>query len=108
MFAVEGLIHRYPTKVLIEMVATCPQYCGHCTRMDLVGLDVPQVEKMRLRNKRADRHAAALQYMRRVPWVRDVVVSGGDVANVPMPYLEKFLTSLFELENIRSVRLATK
>jgi lysine 2,3-aminomutase len=108
MFAVEGLIHRYPTKVLIEMIATCPQYCGHCTRMDLVGLDVPQVEKLRLRNKRADRHTAALEYMRRVPWVRDVVVSGGDIANVPIAYLETFLESLFEIENIRSVRLATK
>jgi lysine 2,3-aminomutase len=37
MWAVEGLTHRYPTKVLAELVPTCPQYCGHCTRMDLVG-----------------------------------------------------------------------
>jgi lysine 2,3-aminomutase len=108
MFAVDGLIHRYPTKVLIELTATCPQYCGHCTRMDLVGHDVPQVEKLRLRNNRKTRHDAALEYMRRVPWVRDVVVSGGDIADVPIKYLEAFLSSLFEIENIRSVRLATK
>ena len=37
MWAVEGLTHRYPTKVLAEILPTCPQYCGHCTRMDLVG-----------------------------------------------------------------------
>ncbi|HEY5658710.1 MAG TPA: lysine 2,3-aminomutase, partial [Myxococcota bacterium] len=37
MWAVEGLTHRYPTKVLAEIIPTCPQYCGHCTRMDLVG-----------------------------------------------------------------------
>ena len=37
MWAVEGLTHRYPTKVLAELLPTCPQYCGHCTRMDLVG-----------------------------------------------------------------------
>ena len=37
MWVVEGLTHRYPTKVLAELVTTCPQYCGHCTRMDLVG-----------------------------------------------------------------------
>ncbi len=47
MWVVEGLTHRYPTKVLAEMLSTCPQYCGHCTRMDLVGNDVPQVEKHR-------------------------------------------------------------
>ena len=108
MFAVEGLIHRYPTKVLIEMTSTCPQYCGHCTRMDVVGLDVPQVQKLRLRNNRKRRHAEAIEYLRRVPWVRDVVVSGGDIANVPIRYLEHFLAELFEIEHIRSVRLATK
>ena len=38
----EGLTHRYPTKVLAELLPTCPQYCGHCTRMDLVGNSTPQ------------------------------------------------------------------
>lgn len=42
MWAVEGLTHRYPTKVLAELVSTCPQYCGHCTRMDLVGNSTPR------------------------------------------------------------------
>ena len=47
MWAVEGLTHRYPTKVLAELIPTCPQYCGHCTRMDLVGNDTlpgPEVQ----------------------------------------------------------------
>ena len=30
MWAVEGLTHRYPTKVLAELLPTCPQYCGSC------------------------------------------------------------------------------
>src|SRR6266536_3113895 len=41
MWSVEGLTHRYPTKVLAEVLETCPQYCGHCTRMDLVGNSTP-------------------------------------------------------------------
>jgi lysine 2,3-aminomutase len=36
------------------------------------------------------------------------VVSGGDVANMPWPRLEAFLTELLEIENIRDIRLATK
>jgi lysine 2,3-aminomutase len=40
--------------------------------------------------------------------VRDVVVSGGDVANMPWPRLEDFLTKLLEIDNIRDIRLATK
>ena len=47
MWVVEGLTHRYPTKVLAELLPTCPQYCGHCTRMDLVGNSTPQVAKLK-------------------------------------------------------------
>jgi lysine 2,3-aminomutase len=40
--------------------------------------------------------------------VRDVVVSGGDVANIPWKNLEGYLMRLLELETIRDIRLATK
>jgi lysine 2,3-aminomutase len=108
MWVEEGLIHKYPTKVLVEVVTTCPQYCGHCTRMDLVGLDVPQVSKRRIGGRIGDRYDAMLDYLRSTRSVRDVVVSGGDVANAPIQQLEDFLTRLFAIENIRDVRLATK
>lgn len=108
MWVAEGLTHRYPTKVLAELLPTCPQYCGHCTRMDLVGNSTPVVEKLKLAGKPADRLEDMLSYLRRTPSVRDVVVSGGDVANLPWPRLEAFLTSLLEVESVRDVRLATK
>ncbi|MDT0215112.1 lysine 2,3-aminomutase [Rothia sp. ARF10] len=108
MWAVEGLTHRYPTKVLAEMLPTCPQYCGHCTRMDLVGNSTPQIVKLKLAGKPVDRHAAMLDYLQRTPQVRDVVVSGGDVANMPWKNLEGFLDKLLRIDNIRDIRLATK
>ncbi len=108
MWVAEGLTHRYPTKVLAELLPTCPQYCGHCTRMDLVGNSTPQVAKLKLRGKPVDRHEAILDYLRRTPGVRDVVVSGGDVANMPWRSLEGFLDRLLEVESIRDVRLASK
>ncbi|MFB6890266.1 KamA family radical SAM protein [Kitasatospora sp. NPDC056327] len=108
MWVVEGLTHRYPTKVLAELVATCPQYCGHCTRMDLVGTSTPQVEKARLVLRPGDRQEQMLDYLKRTPSVRDVVVSGGDLANVPWPQLESFLEQLLELESVRDIRLASK
>ena len=108
MWAVEGLTHRYPTKVLAELLTTCPQYCGHCTRMDLIGNSVPQVVKTRFENKQKDRYEAILEYLRRTPSVRDVVVSGGDMANLPIAHLEGFVSALLDIENIRDIRLATK
>ncbi len=108
MWTVEGLTHRYPTKVLAEMLPTCPQYCGHCTRMDLVGNSVPQVAKLKFAAKPQDRHAAMLDYLRAHPEVRDVVVSGGDVANLPFHQLETFVSALIEIPNVRDIRLASK
>ncbi len=108
MWVVEGLTHRYPTKVLAELLPTCPQYCGHCTRMDLVGNDVPQIEKTRFQIPPQDRHGQILDYLRRTPSVRDVVVSGGDIANMPIGQLEQFVSELMDIENIRDIRLASK
>jgi len=108
MWAVEGLTHRYPTKVLAEVLPTCPQYCGHCTRMDLVGNSTAQVDKHKFALKPVDRLDAMVDYLRRSPRVRDVVVSGGDVANLPWPRLESFVERLLEIDNVRDIRLATK
>jgi lysine 2,3-aminomutase len=108
MWVAEGLTHRYPTKVLAELLSTCPQYCGHCTRMDLVGNSTPQVNKLRLTLKPVDRFEAHFSYLRRTPEVRDVVVSGGDVANLPWPRLEAYVHSLLDIDNIRDIRLASK
>jgi lysine 2,3-aminomutase len=108
MWVAEGLTHRYPTKVLAELLPTCPQYCGHCTRMDLVGNSTPVVPKLKFGLKPVDRLDGMIDYLRRSPGVRDIVVSGGDVANMPWKNLEAFLQRLLEIENIRDIRLATK
>jgi lysine 2,3-aminomutase len=108
MWVAEGLTHRYPTKVLAEMLPTCPQYCGHCTRMDLVGNSTPVIDKLKFTLKPVDRIDHMLTYLRSHPEVRDVVVSGGDVANMPWPRLEAFVDSLLDVDNIRDIRLATK
>jgi lysine 2,3-aminomutase len=108
MWVAEGLTHRYPTKVLAELLPTCPQYCGHCTRMDLVGNSTAQVVKLKLAGKPVDRHQAMIDYLRATPSVRDVVVSGGDVANMPWKNLEAFLDRLLEIDTIKDIRLASK
>jgi len=94
--------------VLAELLPTCPQYCGHCTRMDLVGNPTAIVDKHKFELGRDARLEAMMAYLRSNPGVRDVVVSGGDVANLPWPRLESFVADLLEIPNIRDIRLATK
>src|ERR671922_31776 len=87
MWAVEGLTHRYPTKVLAELLPTCPQYCGHCTRMDLVGNSTPLVNKHKFTVKPPDRHGAMLDYLRRTPPTTPPAGRGGPPPPPPPPPL---------------------
>jgi lysine 2,3-aminomutase len=76
--------------------------------MDLVGNDTAQILKYKFEAKQQERWDAMLEYLRRTPSVRDVVVSGGDVANIPVKRLEEFVLALLDVPNIRDIRLATK
>jgi lysine 2,3-aminomutase len=107
-WAVEGLVHRYPRKVMVELTTTCPQYCGHCTRMDLVGPSTTLIAKRTFVTPRSERFELMLAYLRAHTEIHDVVVSGGDVANVPITLLERFVAQLLEIPHVHSIRLASK
>jgi lysine 2,3-aminomutase len=66
------------------------------------------VAKYKFEIKQPARHEQILDYLRRTPSVRDVVVSGGDVANLPIRVLEQFVSALLDIDNIRDIRLASK
>jgi lysine 2,3-aminomutase len=76
--------------------------------MDLVGNSTPAVHKLGLALKPVDRYDAQLAYLRAHPGVRDVVVSGGDVANVPWKQLVAYLMGVLSVPSVRDIRLATK
>ena len=67
---VPGLVHRYPDRVLMLITTQCASYCRYCTRSRIVG-DPTQ-------NFNRREHEAQLDYIRRTPQIRDVLISGGD------------------------------
>ena len=69
---------------------------------------MPQVDKLKFTVPQKDRHGQILDYLRRTPSVRDVVVSGGDIANLHITQLEPFVDALLDIPNIRDIRLASK
>ena len=64
---VPGLVHRYPDRVLMLVTTQCASYCRYCTRSRIVG-DPTQ-------NFNRRDHEAQLDYLRRTPQVRDVLIS---------------------------------
>jgi lysine 2,3-aminomutase len=76
--------------------------------MAVVGTDTPQFDKRRFGLGQSVRLERMLDYVRISPEVRDVVVSGGDVTNLPWSRLEAFVGRLLDIEHVRDIRLASK
>src|SRR3954468_16562213 len=68
---VEGIVHRYPDRVLLKLVHVCPVYCRFCFRREMVGPGTrPALSGKPL--------AAALAYIRQHPKIWEVILTGGD------------------------------
>jgi lysine 2,3-aminomutase len=68
---VPGLVHRYPDRVLLKLVSTCPVYCRFCFRRETVGQGAPAV----LSDAALD---AALAYVAARPEIWEIILTGGD------------------------------
>src|SRR5215467_16192775 len=68
---VEGIVHRYPDRVLLKLVHTCPVYCRFCFRREMVG---PGGRQGLTREKRD----AAYRYINEHPEIWEVILTGGD------------------------------
>lgn len=105
--AVPGLVHRYPDKVLLLSLDTCPVYCRFCTRSYAIGPDNGGVEKVSLKVSET-RWEAAFQYIKAHPAIEDVVISGGDTYQLKAEQLRAIGMRLLDIPHVRRMRFATK
>ena len=105
--SVTGLTHRYTDRALFLALDTCPVYCRFCTRSYSVGLDTDKVDKVHF-GAQAERWEEVFQYLSNHQEIEDVVISGGDVANLRADHIELIGNRLLEIDNIRRMRFATK
>ncbi len=97
---VPGLTHRYPDRVLLLLTDQCSMYCRHCTRRRLAGV----TDRPRSREQ-IDR---AVEYVRRTPAVRDVVLSGGDGLLLADEILEHVLQQLRAVPHVEIIRFGSR
>lgn len=97
---VPGITHRYPDRVLFLVSNVCAMYCRHCTRKRKVG----DVDSIPSRTQIMD----GLDYIRRTPQVRDVLLSGGDPFLLSDDYLDWILTELHKIPHVQVVRIGTR
>jgi len=97
---VPGLTHRYPDRVLMLVTHVCSMYCRHCTRRRVVGDHDAHLTRAQI-----DR---CIDYIRRTPIVRDVLLSGGDPLTLPDDRLEYILEQLRAIDHVEIIRIGTR
>lgn len=97
---VTGLMHRYPNRVLLMVSNKCSMYCRHCTRKRQVG-DVDSIpDKKQI--------SVGIEYIRKTPQVRDVLLSGGDPFLLSDEKLDWILSELRSIEHVEIIRIGTR
>ena len=97
---VPGLVHRYPDRVLMLVTTQCASYCRYCTRSRIVGDPSEQFSRAEFEMQ--------IDYLKRTPQVRDVLLSGGDPLTLAPKLLEELLARLREIDHIEIIRIGSR
>lgn len=97
---VPGLTHRYPDRVLFLVTDQCAQYCRHCTRRRLVGVNDREAPRKRIDN--------AIEYIKNTPQIKDVLISGGDPLTLADDRLEYIISGVRSIPHVEVIRIGTR
>jgi lysine 2,3-aminomutase len=100
MMPVPGLTHRYPDRVMIYTTHHCAMYCRFCTRKRKVSDASTALQQGQIK--------AALEYVRRTPAIREVILSGGDIFSFSDRQLDDLLAQVRSIEHVEIIRLGTR
>jgi len=97
---VEGIVHRYPDRVLLKLVDICAAYCRFCFRRERVGKGSGLLPPKVL--------AAALAYVHAHPQIWEVILTGGDPLVVSARRLAAVAAELAAIEHVKILRVHTR
>jgi len=98
---VEGIVHRYPDRVLLKAVHVCPVYCRFCFRREMVG---PQG----LGTLTPEALDNAFAYIADHPEIWEVILTGGDPLVLSPRRLSELMQRLAAIDHVKIVRFHTR
>jgi lysine 2,3-aminomutase len=98
---VEGLVHRYPDRVLVTPVHVCPIYCRFCFRRESVGPNAAG-------NLSEEKLAAVWSYVARHTGIWEVIVTGGDPLILSPRRLRDLLHPVTKISHVKVIRFHTR
>jgi lysine 2,3-aminomutase len=98
---VEGVVHRYPDRVLLKANHACAVYCRFCFRREMVGPDgVRPLSRAAL--------DAAFGYLAANPQIWEVIVTGGDPFILSPRRLAHLAERLAAIPHVKVLRFHTR
>ncbi len=97
---VEGIVHRYPDRVLLKLLHTCPVYCRFCFRREQVGHHDGMLKPKAIEN--------AVAYIREHSEIWEVVLSGGDPLVLSNRRLAEIVAQLNAIDHVKILRIHTR
>jgi lysine 2,3-aminomutase len=97
---VEGVVHRYPDRVLLKLVNACAVYCRFCFRREMVGPGRGTLSRLAL--------SAALDYVARKPEIWEVILTGGDPLVLSPRRLRDVVSRLTAIDHVKVIRVHTR
>jgi lysine 2,3-aminomutase len=94
---VEGIVHRYPGKLLFLPTLKCFGNCRFCFRSN-----------QRIKMLGREKLEAALSYIQSRTDVREVLVTGGDPLTMPLDILEEILARIHAMDHVEIIRIGTR
>ncbi|HWK96075.1 MAG TPA: lysine-2,3-aminomutase-like protein [Pseudolabrys sp.] len=98
---VEGIVHRYPDRVLLKLTHVCAVYCRFCFRREMVGPDKPNALS-------PEALKAALDYIRGNDAIWEVILTGGDPLILSPRRLRAVMQELAAIAHVKVVRFHTR
>jgi len=97
---VEGIVHRYPDRVLLKLVNVCAVYCRFCFRREMIGPGRGGLSPAAL--------TAALNYIGSNRQIWEVILSGGDPLILSARRLRDLAGRLAAIGHVKVLRVHTR
>ena len=97
----EGIVHRYPDRVLLKLATICAVYCRFCFRRETVGTGQDAALS-------AAAQRIALAYISANPAIWEVILTGGDPLALSPRRLAEACAGLAAIEHVKILRVHTR